>query len=320
MEYNALDARFPNIELSYGTILHKTIQCDAVQILPKGKRCMLWFTYFNEENIAYLLSFDSAGININSVTKVITCFSNEMAFGVGTIISGVQFTDKSADIFGITDIHFYKGQNMSKCTYGEKYEYIAHMLSAESNQIAYINKQLIFASTILCQSLTEAIEISKDLSYDVYGYSCILFDKPRTKGIIKHVVNTNIPIILRIEPLSRCDMYNAYTADPSEKARIIAIPDYRTSVMMNNIFRNIKENSNLDLLEESDDDSEFENICDDKYVNLKTTHHMKCVYVPRLDKWKPVEICPNTSSLSSNNLVLRAEKKYKTNIYVRRRS
>ena len=35
---------------------------------------------------------------------------------------------------------------------------------------------------------------------------------------------------------------------------------------MNNIFRNIKENTNLDALEESDDEEEFENISLDKYV------------------------------------------------------
>ena len=31
-------------------------------------------------------------------------------------------------------------------------------------------------------------------------------------------------------------------------------------LMMNSLFRTIKENNNLDLLEESDDEEEFENI------------------------------------------------------------
>ena len=37
---------------------------------------------------------------------------------------------------------------------------------------------------------------------------------------------------------------------------------------MNNIFRNIKENDDLDKLEESDDEEEFEDISIDKYVFL----------------------------------------------------
>ena len=36
---------------------------------------------------------------------------------------------------------------------------------------------------------------------------------------------------------------------------------------MNKLFRTIKENDNLDYLEESDDEEEFENISSDKYVD-----------------------------------------------------
>ena len=35
---------------------------------------------------------------------------------------------------------------------------------------------------------------------------------------------------------------------------ICNIPDINTSKMMNNLFRDIKENNNLDTLEESDDE------------------------------------------------------------------
>lgn len=49
---------------------------------------------------------------------------------------------------------------------------------------------------------------------------------------------------------------------------IAAIPDYKTSVFMNALFRNIKENRSLDALEESDDEDEFENTNIDKFVDL----------------------------------------------------
>lgn len=49
---------------------------------------------------------------------------------------------------------------------------------------------------------------------------------------------------------------------------IASIPDYKTSVMMNSLFRNIKENKSLDALEESDEEDEFENVNLDKFVNL----------------------------------------------------
>ena len=35
---------------------------------------------------------------------------------------------------------------------------------------------------------------------------------------------------------------------------------------MNSLFRNIKENKNIDYIEESEDESDFENTSEDKYV------------------------------------------------------
>ena len=55
------------------------------------------------------------------------------------------------------------------------------------------------------------------------------------------------------------DIYELY--DRNDKyIGISHIPDYKTSVRLNNIFRDIKENKDLDYLEESDDEEEFENI------------------------------------------------------------
>ena len=62
---------------------------------------------------------------------------------------------------------------------------------------------------------------------------------------------------------------------------------YKTSVYLNTLFRNIKENSNLDALQESDD--EFEIIAEDKYVDTNKKVVMKCVYNTKFKKWIPVE-------------------------------
>ena len=55
MATNIVKTRLPELELSYGKTLHKKVRCDAFQILPKGKKCMLWFTYKLHENVAFLL-------------------------------------------------------------------------------------------------------------------------------------------------------------------------------------------------------------------------------------------------------------------------
>ena len=58
--------------------------------------------------------------------------------------------------------------------------------------------------------------------------------------------------------------------------------------MMNTLFRKIKENDNLDALEESDDEDEFENDHADKFVSLETNYLMNCKFNHRFKKWVPV--------------------------------
>ena len=70
---------------------------------------------------------------------------------------------------------------------------------------------------------------------------------------------------------------------------VASIPDYKTSVMMNSLFRKIKENKSLDALEESDDEDEFENTNIDKFVDLSKKIKMKCGFNHKFKKWTPIE-------------------------------
>ena len=58
---------------------------------------------------------------------------------------------------------------------------------------------------------------------------------------------------------------------------------------MNALFRNIKENRNLDSLEESDDEGEFEDISEDKFVFLDKEIIMSCVYNYTFKRWTPLK-------------------------------
>ena len=75
------------------------------------------------------------------------------------------------------------------------------------------------------------------------------------------------------------------------------IPNYTTSVMMNKLFRNIKENDNLDRLEESDDEDEFENENIDKFVYLEKTYPMICKYNYKFKKWYPITLADNGAKI-----------------------
>ena len=68
------------------------------------------------------------------------------------------------------------------------------------------------------------------------------------------------------------DIYHLFAYGAKAKPiyyNVMYIPDYKTSVMLNKIFRKIRENDNLDYIEESDDEDDFQNTEPDKYVDLK---------------------------------------------------
>jgi len=84
------------------------------------------------------------------------------------------------------------------------------------------------------------------------------------------------------------------------------IPNYKTSVMMNKLFRTIKENQRLDSMEESDDECEFENIDQDKFVSLQTEYKMICKLNKKFCKWVPISIVDTSSSsgeLVNSNII-----------------
>ena len=90
------------------------------------------------------------------------------------------------------------------------------------------------------------------------------------------------------DPMDPVDIDSKQQLEPNVKL-IASVPDYKTSVMMNSLFRKIKENKSLDALEESDDEDEFENTNIDKFVDLSKKIKMKCIFNHKFKKWTPIE-------------------------------
>jgi hypothetical protein len=107
-------------------------------------------------------------------------------------------------------------------------------------------------------------------------------------------------IIFNIRPDIQNDIYHLFCLDDKDNeyyVDVAYIPDYKTSVYMNSLFRKIKENDNLDYLEESDDEEEFENGKEDRFVNLDKELLMYCKYHYKFKKWVPQKKVINNNSL-----------------------
>jgi hypothetical protein len=114
----------------------------------------------------------------------------------------------------------------------------------------------------------------------------------------------------KIYPCINNDLYNLYILDNNNEVfyDLALIDSYNNSVFMNKIFRNIKENRNLDLLEESDDEEEFENIDENKFVTLEKSMLIDCEYNYKFRKWMPRKISKETI-IDKRNLQLILNKK-----------
>jgi hypothetical protein len=112
--------------------------------------------------------------------------------------------------------------------------------------------------------------------------------------------------IFKITADIQSDIYNLFSIkDGKDDFYDYAfIPDYDTSVLMNKLFRNIKENQNLDALEESDDDDEFENDSMDKYVYLDRSFIMNCKFNYKFKKWMPISIANTREHVINYNLLV----------------
>ena len=96
-------------------------------------------------------------------------------------------------------------------------------------------------------------------------------------------------VVFKVKADVQTDVYHLYGND-DVMFETCCIPTYTASVMMNGIFRTIKENNNLDALEESDDEDEFENDKIDKYVDLSKSCNFVCVYNTKFKKWTPLRL------------------------------
>jgi hypothetical protein len=90
------------------------------------------------------------------------------------------------------------------------------------------------------------------------------------------------------------DVYSLWAYHPrthrAEKWGCAYVSDIATSHQLNRMFRRIRENECLDYIEESDDETDFEDARPDKYVNLSVEYSVLCQWVPYCNKWKPVRI------------------------------
>jgi hypothetical protein len=136
---------------------------------------------------------------------------------------------------------------------------------------------------------------------------------------------TNIQAVFIVRPNVQNDIYELFvkTGGPGRTGfsavfhNFAHVPNYKTSVMMNRLFRNIRENERLDAMEESETEEEFENIELDKYVSLHKEYKFVCKLNKKFCRWVPISVVPETSEVANDFQVKQHESRYNITMYRR---
>ena len=351
--------------------------------IPYGKKCFAWFTEYDNKNVCIMMELSESKNKITNVSLVTACFSNDLVYG--TILYGTLLYNSKTRFFTIEDIFYYKGDNVSRANWLDKFSIIGKLLKTDLKQISYNSSFVVFGLPVFSNNYDELIYKIQNLTYKISTIQFRMFNKinnylylpfhsvhslhnngshsvvdnknftnvnyknpseneikssptdnlhttlpikntvihkninkdtnyntreqvinPPTNRVISDKNNSRInhkrEIVFQVKADIQNDIYHLFLQN--EKGQLLfydiaSIPDYKTSVMMNNLFRNIKENNNLDALEESDDEEEFESENIDRFVNLNKVYNMVCGYNYKFKKWSPLKVADNNMKIST---------------------
>jgi hypothetical protein len=276
----------PNFELSYEKLIHNKVHNYELCIaIPYGKKYLAWFTTYKNEFVCIFLEIDKISKKIFDIKIIPACFDKSLCSN--TLLYGTMNCNK---FFIIEDIIYYENENVSAYNLNTKLNLFYNLFENKIKQVSYIKNDVVFGLPPMNLKYDILINEIHNLPYKIY---CIQFRTKNVKLNYLYKNESNKQAIFMIKPDIQNDIYNLYIDVDKIGLQfydIACIPDFKTSVKMNKLFRNIKENKNLDALEESDDEDEFENINTDKYVHLNKNYTIKCRYSKKYNKWIPINI------------------------------
>ena len=322
---NNILTQYPKLEFSYETITHKKIPLyyDMCLAIPHAKKCVIWFTFHEGRNKCVLIELNRAKA-FSNVEVIKESFVLNPLY-LGTTVFGSFIDNKIDSLFIIEDILMHEGAILNKMVFGKKLVLIENFLKVQKSLCYEEKPPISFLFPVFWKSHTnndETIIPYEQISYPLHHIQYrsltsivphlnfipnndVVVVKPVTSKIVprtqKKTMNnrhnsreqTKYKTTFIIKADSQTDVYNLYAYDEQKKLNlydVAYIPNCKSSVYMNSLFRNIKENYNLDLIEESDDEDDFEDVREDKYVDTNLEIVMDCVYHTKFKRWVPIKV------------------------------
>ena len=245
-------------------------------------------------------------------------------------------------IFIMEDVYYYNGIELYKRHFSNKLKIFKNIISDIQN-INYDKLQIkcyipVMWSVDLLEDSILSNNIPSDVNTIAYNthhiqYKTIYKTKPSFNVILNRKLNLNastakntsnnyyisrytidyskpqykMKTVFQVCADNQFDIYHLFAYGKNNSTvyyNISYIPNYKISVFMNSIFRNIRENNNLDYIEESEDEDEFQNTDENKYVDINKTVLIECYFHYKFKKWVPIKVMPSkTKVVHINQLV-----------------
>lgn len=298
----------PKVELCYEKKIYNTVQeADVYLIIPKGLKYFLWFKTFKNKNCCFLLQLSKNKKTIANIEIYNCCFNPILCSGNGTLFYGT-IIQKEVSFFNIEDIFYFKGHDIRYYNIIKKINETNYILNNFIKHRVYSENDIVLGMPITTTEYSKIQKYLKSLPYNIYSIQHrFLNNRCRYNEIINNTFD-EIKTFL-IKPTVNTDIYQLYflNNNEQEKHTMAFVNTYKLSVYMNTLFRNIRENNNLDLIEESEDEEDFENTNIDKNVYLEKKFKFKCVYNRKYKLWIPLEI--SKEKIASKKDIFSIEKK-----------
>ena len=276
------------------------------RFIPKGPKYVVSFEKHQNKVCMfvkrYIKNKDTKKIKLNA------SFDPILSYGKGSKCYGTLIQYKGRQVFFLENVSMFQNKHVQNMSWEWKYNIMIHILKS----VKPINEpNTIFMGLPVTRLKNNESDINykliETLPYSVYSIEHLQHRHRKTDVLVKtKTEQSNLKSIkydiFTIKADIQSDIYHMYKTDYQGK---VMIPTLKTSIMMNRYFRTIKENDNIDLIEESDDEEEFENIDATKYVDIDKSYHFKCMYNENLKAWIPIECveeCTEPAKLSSINI------------------
>ena len=336
-----LSTRLPKLELSYETVFHKKVSAlyDVCVSIPIGKRQFAWFTYDEGDDVCYLMDL-ARDWKIGQISQLNTACNQPLS--LGTILYGTLCEIDGLKFFVADDIYYYKGIYIKQRSFGEKMGFLRDVITNHLVPQFSDISSVVFKMACM-ETLSETDDIESQVFYETSinksAYVSHHLQFRSTTQIMPYLNHTfkaraftsatavtepkiYIPrndldfgsnaykseAVFRVMADIQSDIYLLYAYNDTAETKfdfvdIAYIGSYKDRVFMNSLFRNIRENLNIDYGEESEDEDMFQNTNVDKYVDLKREYRMVCAFHQKFKKWVPLRTvdaksrCVNLSQL-----------------------